>query len=181
MYSIWDPKSPVPAQGWWVLPTPDRIPEVWDAWRKLVRGRARGSAEEKRAYNVLMELEGELWTTGFSDKYTKDEIEEFKKLCPYLWWKSLDHCKCPGCGQVGLTVRNTFRAPKQKDTKRWKEVTLQLEKGETFSYCLTRDEEVALFHDAQLERKRQEGRASWSVEKGKRIEASRLEWDAGDM
>lgn len=45
-----------------------------------------------------------------------------------------------------------------------------LEQGETFTYCMSREEEEGIMQDAKLEIKRVEGRESWQIEKKRRIE-----------
>ncbi|KAJ6571792.1 hypothetical protein B0H19DRAFT_1131238 [Mycena capillaripes] len=133
--------------GWWYSPLPSRIPEVWKEYDSICSLPARRE-EKKRLQEIeSMVLSGRREGKTFSD----EEMSEYKKSNPALWWEPLSALRCPGCGEAGVPVGGTFRAPPQKDSRGWTKVSELLAKGEKFSYCLTQDEEALLIKDAEIE------------------------------
>ncbi|KAJ7136064.1 hypothetical protein C8R44DRAFT_952719, partial [Mycena epipterygia] len=158
-YDIWASSRHM---GWWWSPAPSRIPEVWEEYWSICTLPAR-RAEKRRLQEVeQMVLSGQ-------GTFSEDEMNEYKKSNPALWWQPLDALRCPGCGEAGVPVGGTFRAPPQKDARGWANVSELLEKGEMFSYCLTKEEEVALIKDADIENTRMQNAVGWEETKARRI------------
>jgi hypothetical protein len=151
--------------GWWWSPSRSRIPEVWREYESICSLPARRE-EKKRLQSVEhMVLTAQQAGRPFSD----EELNEYKKSNPALWWQPLRSLRCPGCGREGTPVGGTFRAPAQKDARGWARVSELLEKGELFSYCLTTEEESALIKDAETENLRRQNAAGWKETKANRI------------
>ncbi|KAJ7627619.1 hypothetical protein DFH06DRAFT_731673 [Mycena polygramma] len=151
--------------GWWWSPSPSRIPDVWKEYKSICSLPAR--REEKRRLEEIedMVLSGRQDGRTFSD----EEMDEFKKSNPALWWQPLSALRCPGCGEPGVPVGGTFRAPAQKDARGWAKVSELLAKGEMFNYCLTQDEEKVLIREAEIENERWQAAAGWEETKARRI------------
>lgn len=105
--------------------------------------------------------------------YTPTPANGLKETDPVACWTPLGNSRCPRCAADGILVGGKFQAPKQDDEKGWRRVEVLLEQGETFTYCMSREEEEEIMQDAKLEMKRVEGRESWQIEKQRRIEALR--------
>ena len=105
--------------------------------------------------------------------YTPTHANGFKETDPVACWTPLGNSRCPRCAADGIPVGGKFQAPKQDDEKGWRRVEALVEQGETFTYCMSREEEEGIMQDAKLEMKRVEGRESWKIEKQRRIEALR--------
>jgi len=146
-YHIWE--SSQRHLGWWWMPSRSRIPEVWNEYESIWSLPARRE-ELKRLQEIQYMVLSGLRT--FSD----EEMSEYKKSNPALWWQPLSALRCPGCGEEGVPVGGTFRAPPQKDARAWAKVSELLAKGEMFSYCLTREEEALLIKDAEIDNRRQQ-------------------------
>ncbi|TFK39270.1 hypothetical protein BDQ12DRAFT_665600 [Crucibulum laeve] len=78
-------------------------------------------------------------------------------------------CKCPGCEEMGQPVGTTFKAPRRKNMKDWKQAVETLEKGEIISYCFSKDEEAEVSRDTIHENERMKGKREWKMEKKGRI------------
>ncbi|KAJ6590554.1 hypothetical protein DFH09DRAFT_1423295, partial [Mycena vulgaris] len=115
----------------------------------------------------LYDIWASSWHMGWWWSPSRSKIPE--KSNPALWWKPMSTLRCPGCGEAGVPVGGTFRAPPQKDARGWANVSKLLERGEMFSYCLTQQEEAALIEDAQIENTRLKNSAGWEETKARRI------------
>jgi hypothetical protein len=151
--------------GWWWSPSPSRIPEVWREYTSICSLPARRE-ERKRLQEIeSMVLSG----LQLGKTFSEEEMNEYKKSNPALWWQPLNALRCPGCGEAGVPVGGTFRAPAQKDARGWAKVSELLAKGEMFSYCLTQDEEALVIKDAEIENGRKKNRDEWEEVKARRI------------
>ncbi|KAJ7484707.1 hypothetical protein FB451DRAFT_1233255 [Mycena latifolia] len=150
MYDIWANSW---HKGWWWSPSQSRIPEVWAEYKSICSLPARRE-EKKRLEDIeQMVLSGQHGGRTFSD----DEMNEYKKSNPALWWQPMSALRCPGCGEAG------------KDARGWAKVSELLENGEMFSYCLTQQEEAVLIKDAEIENMRLQNVVGWEETKARRI------------
>ncbi|KIK04771.1 hypothetical protein K443DRAFT_120783 [Laccaria amethystina LaAM-08-1] len=126
----------------------------------------------------LSMLEGNKYTASDSESrpgwwYSSTPANGFKETDPVACWTPLGNSRCPRCAADGTPVGGKFQVPKQDDEKEWRGVEALLGHGETFTCCISREEEEGIMQGAKLEMKRVEGRESWQIEKKRRIEALR--------
>ena len=142
-----------------VRPGYDKIPEVWQEYRKFARRK-----ELRRSLYDIETQESVFYQAGVA-AFRKDELEQLRKQSPVFWWRPLTQMRCPGCGKDGREVGSTFRGPGRNDKKGWEKVQSLLEKGEQFSYCVTPDEEKELVMEAARREQRRSMDTAWRIER----------------
>jgi hypothetical protein len=157
-YDIWTDKR----KGWWYSPLPSQIPEVWAEYKSICSLPARREEKDR-----LMQIENMVLAGGTT--ISEEDMKEYKRSNPVLWWRPLSSLRCPGCGEQGIPVGSTFRAPPVKDNRGWAKVEELLKGGEMFSYCLTREGEKELMTEAEVEKARVKNASAWEEMKARRI------------
>ncbi|KAL4242545.1 hypothetical protein ABKN59_011417 [Abortiporus biennis] len=99
-------------------PSRDRIAHVWVEWRRHCRSHVFNYQEQSR----LHEKEAIYLTEG-EQAFDPSELQELRRFDPEFWWKPLDQICCPGCGERGLPLGGTFRAPSRNQAAEWEKWT----------------------------------------------------------
>lgn len=87
----------------------------------------------------------------------------------------MDRVRCPGCGEEGREVGETFEVPARKDDKAWARVRMLLEQStEVLGLYLNKEREAEQVVENERAWAKRDDREQWLQEKQRRIEVLTL-------